>query len=320
MPSFAYEVRSELVNVVNFNSCCNKAQLNAMLKISAEVNEAGNRIDFISTNAAVARKVLILVKKVYKDIKTEVAVIRHKKFRTTHRYVIRIFLSAKTKPLLKAMKSYKFPIEPCCENAYLRGLFLACGSVNRPEAQYHLEIFTSSEETAKFIEKNMRKLGFPARTFARMDKFVVYMKDFDSICDFLYVIKAENAVERFEVARNLKDVKANVNRLINCETANLQRAVDASQKQIKDIKKVYRLKLTLPDELKEVAEARMENPDMTMPELAKKIFLSVSNFKHRMHKIHLLANPRDAFKPKKKKRGRKPKKKIEVDEISEIEI
>ena len=308
MPSFAYEVRSELVNVANYNRCCNIAQLNAMLKIGAEVNGAGNRIDFSSTNAAIARKVLTLVKKVYKDVKTEVAVIRHKKFRTTHRYVIRIFLSPKTQPLLKAIQSSKFPVESCCENAYLRGLFMVGGSVNRPEApQYHLEISASSAQTAKFIQKNMIKLGFSVGMFKRLDKYVVYMKAFDTICDFLYLIKADKAEERYEIARNLKDVRANVNRVINCETANLQKAVNAAQRQIRDIKIAYKMDFPLREDLKEAAEARMENPEVAMTELAKKLFISVSSFKQKMKEIHQLVNPDDNFKPK-MKRGRKPKK------------
>lgn len=308
MPSFAYEVKSELVIASNYRSCCRAAQLNAMLKVGAEVNEAGNRIDFTSTNAAISRRVLSLVKKVYKDVKTEVAVIRDKKFRTTHRYVIRIFLNSQTQPLLKAMQSNKFPQESCCCNAYLRGLFLACGSVNRPESYYHLEIFTNSKNTAKFIEKNMRHMGFPVNSFQRKDKFVVYMKEFDSICDFLYIIKAEKAVERFEVARNIKDVRANVNRIINCETANLQKAIDAAQRQIKSIKTIYEMGLELDDDLKEVAEIRMQNPEATMKELAEKIFISLSSFKSKMNKIHLLADPKGENKPMKRKRKRKKKK------------
>ena len=305
MPSFAYEVKSELVNVLNYSRCCDTAQLNAMLKVGAEIN--GNRIDFTSTNAAVARKVLKLVKLLYKDVKTEVAVIRNKKFRIINRYVVRIFLDTQNAPLFKAMQTNKFPLEEHCQNAYLRGLFLACGSVNRPESAYHLEIFTSSEANAKFIMKNMKKLGFSANYFERQDKFIVYMKSFDMICDFLYLIKADNAVERLEVAQNVKEVRINVNRIINCETANLQRSINAAQKQIKDIRIVKELGLPLNDNLKEVADIRLSNPDASIPELANKIFISPSCFKHRMFKIHLMANPKERYRYNQKMKKKKLK-------------
>lgn len=287
MPSFAYEVKSELANISNYKLCCNIAQLNGMLKVGAVLN--GNRIDFISSNAMVARKVLKLVKKSYLDAKTEVAVIRNKKFRSNNTYVVRIFLDSNTHSLFKAMQNNKFPDENCCQKAYLRGLFLACGTVNRPESYYHLEIFTTSEPTAKFIEKNMRKIGFNARTFERKDKFVVYLKEFESICDFLYIINAKSAVERFEVAQNVKEVRANVNRIINCETANMQRAINAAQKQIKDIKIIDAMGEKLDDKLREAADARLQYPELTIPEVAEKIFVSASCFKHRMFQIHLIA-------------------------------
>ena len=300
MPSFAYEVKSELANIINYSRCCDIAQLNAMLKVSAEL--IGNRIDFNTTNAAIARKLLKLIKNVYRDAKTEVAVIRNKKFRITNRYVVRIFLDERTLPLFKEMQRNKFPVESCCQNAYIRGLFLACGSVNRPESSYHLEIFTNLESTAKFIAKNMKRMGFNAKYFERIDKFVVYLKEFDMICDLLYLIGAKGAVERFEVAQNVKEVKINVNRIINCETANLQRSINAAQKQLRDIRIIYELGLPLDERLEEAAKIRLQNPDANLSELASKIFTSVSCLKHRMKKIHLIANPIEYQSKEKKKR------------------
>ena len=105
MPSFAYEVKSELTNIKNLNECCNTAQLNGMLKVGAEL--IANRIDFNTNNAAVARNLLKLIKLVCADAKTEVAVIRNKKFRVSNRYVIRILLNENTAPLFKEMKVNK---------------------------------------------------------------------------------------------------------------------------------------------------------------------------------------------------------------------
>lgn len=288
MPSFSYEVKSELANVANYRRCCDAAQLNAMFKVGANLN--GNKIEFNSNNAMVARKVLKLIRRVYTGAQTEVAVIRNKKFRSRNRYIIRIFKSPLTKNLFKAMESNKFPDEACCQNAYLRGLFLTSGSVNRPESRhYHIEIIVPTEEIAKFIVKNLKKLDFPARSFERQNTFVIYFKEFDMICDFLYIIEAKTAVERFEVAQNLKEVRANVCRLVNCETANLQCAINAAQKQLQDIRTIRAAGQNLDAKLNEVAEARLKFPELNMRELAEKIFVSTSCVKQRMRKIHMIA-------------------------------
>ncbi len=291
MPSFSYDVKSELLNIVNFSKCCNFAQLNGMLKVGAVINEDGNRIDFMSVNAAISRKVLTLIKKTYPRAKTSVAVIRYKKFRASHRYLVRIFVDNYTKPLLTAMQNNKFPKEICCQNTYIRGLFLACGSVNSPESkQYHFEISARSQQIAKFIAKNLRKIDFPVKIYKRNENHIIYLKNHDFICDILYIMNAENAVQRFEVAQNVKEVRANVNRIINCETANLQKAIEAAQRQIKDIKIIYELGLQLDDSLKETAECRLQNPEASMPELAEKLFVSTSLIKQRMIKIHKIAD------------------------------
>ena len=207
MPSFASDVKSELVNFVNYRKCCDKTQLNAMLKIRATLSE--NRIDFNSTNAAVTRKVLKLVKAVYSTAKTEVAVIRYKKFHLKNRYIIRIFRDAETQSLFEEMSINKFPDEDCCRNSYLRGLFMSAGTVNRPEKGYHLEINSNTEEVGKFVKKCLSQSGFGVGLFQRKERFVAYLKTFEDICDFLYLIHAHSAVDRFEAAQNLKEVKCN---------------------------------------------------------------------------------------------------------------
>lgn len=288
MPSFAYEVKDELARVKNANKCCNFTELTAMLKIGAEIYDS--RIDFINTNAAVARKVLKLIKAIYNDIHTEVAVIRNKKFRTFNRYVVRIFLTSETKSLFNTLNNNSLPRESCCQCAYFRGMFMAGGSINKPESKYHLEIVVHSKSNAKAVLKNLQKMGFPFRLFERQDNFVVYIKEGDTICDLLYMVKADRAAERFEVAQNLKEVRAQVNRIVNCETANLQKSIDAAHRQIKDINLIMEQKIELIDELKLTAEARLKYPDASIPELATKLFMSTSGLKHRFARIHKIAS------------------------------
>ena len=297
MPSFASDVKSELVNFVNYRKCCDKTQLNAMLKIRATLSE--NRIDFNSTNAAVTRKVLKLVKAVYSTAKTEVAVIRYKKFHLKNRYIIRIFRDAETQSLFEEMSINKFPDEDCCRNSYLRGLFMSAGTVNRPEKGYHLEINSNTEEVGKFVKKCLSQSGFGVGLFQRKERFVAYLKTFEDICDFLYLIHA---------ARNLKEVRSQVNRIVNCETANLQRSVNAAQQQIQDIKIICaneKLFKKMDEKMKETAEMRLKFPELNISEIAEKMFLSASGLKYRFKKIHLLANPKDRWKEFAKKRKKK---------------
>ena len=286
MPSFTYELKSELVRIKHLSIIDEAAELKALLKVGAQVSD--NKIDFLNTNAAVARRVLSLVKKIYPNVKTAIAVIRTKKLRKTNQYLVRIFQNAQfgliTEEILKN-KNIKSPEKKEIRASYLRGAFLANGSINRPEAQYHLEIKTTTKTIAKIIEKLMKSVGVPAKIYERKGNYVVYTKNFEAICDFLYVIKAYEALEKFEIAQNLKEVKAQVNRIVNCETANLQKAVDAAQRQIQIITTLQEKGIKLSSALKETAKVRLENPSATMPELAEKLFISTSGLKHRMKKI-----------------------------------
>ena len=104
--------------------------------------------------------------------------------------------------------------------------------MNRPEASYHLELVTPSYAFADLLHSLMRRFDFPAGITDRRDVYVVYLKEGDAVADFLGMMQAEKSVEKFEVARNLKEVRGQVNRLVNCETANLQKAVDAAGRQL----------------------------------------------------------------------------------------
>ena len=287
MQSFSYEVKNELIRVVEVKECCLQSELTALLKIGSVIY--GNRIEFTNSNAAVARRVLKLVKLIYSGINTEVAVIRTKKLRKINRYVVRIFLSQQTEKLLEDLKSKGFPVSNCCRRAYLRGAFLAGGSINRPESQYRVEIAAPTRDKAMLAKKVMRKLNLIASIYERKEKFVVYLKEFESILDFLYLIKAETAVEKFEVARNIKEVRMQVNRLVNCETANLQKMIDSNQRQLEDINIIRSHKIKLNAALESTIDARIKNPDMSISELAPLLFLSKSGLKYRMRRLHEIA-------------------------------
>lgn len=153
------------------------------------------------------------------------------------------------------------------EKALIRGSFLGSGSINNPEKIYHLEILYSSEKNVDYIidilkkyDVNMKKLNSTA-----------YLKDGEEISKFLAFIGANSAVLKFEEIRVIRDMRNNVNRLVNCETANLNKTINAALKQIEDIKFIKNMKKfnELPPNVQELANLRLENPDMPLAELGK---------------------------------------------------
>lgn len=305
MASFASEVKNELSRIFYEKECCKKAELTALLRLSGSLftNDAGVfGIKFTSNNAAVARKTLSLVREVNPNIPAKVSKEKSLKLRKRPGYNIIISPSNESQKLLNSLGFVTlegFSIERenhslrkiCCQKAYLRGAFLATGSVNKPEAEYHLELSTISQTFAKFLLDIMKKLDFPAKMTDRKEEYVVYLKEGEAILDFLGMMQADFAAERFEAARNLKEVRSQVNRIVNCETANLSKTVAASLKQVESINKLKKLNIldTLKIELQETAKARLDNPELSLSELAALLSVSKSALTHRMKKLNELA-------------------------------
>ena len=174
------------------------------------------------------------------------------------------------------------------------GVFMGSGSINNPEKKYHLEIIFGNEENLKEIREILEKLGIKTKKMITANKKSIYIKEGEEISKFLALIGANKAVMRFEDVRIQKEMRGKVNRLVNCETANLNKTINASIEQIAAIKK---LKETgkfnkLNDNLKEIANLRLENPDMPLIELGKKLRQPVgkSGVNYRLKKIMELAN------------------------------
>ena len=175
----------------------------------------------------------------------------------------------------------------------LRGAFLGAGSINNPESKYHLEIILSTQTNMETIIEILMHFEIEAKRLERKNGYSVYIKDGEQISNFLALIGATNAMLKFEGIRVVKDMRNNINRKVNYETANLNKTVNAAVKQInaiKELKKDGRFK-TLPDSLKELAEIRLENPDLSLQELGKMLSTPVgkSGVNHRLNKIMELA-------------------------------
>ena len=175
------------------------------------------------------------------------------------------------------------------EKAFIRGTFLGSGTINNPEKKYHLEIFLKNLETAKYIIEILRKYSIDFKILERSKKYAIYTKEGEEISKFLALMGASASVLKFEEIRVYRDIKNNINRKVNCETANLNKIVNSSVKQINDIKYIKeRVKFNeLSEQLKEIAIVRIENPDMSLEELGKllKKPIGKSGVNHRLRKI-----------------------------------
>ena len=180
------------------------------------------------------------------------------------------------------------------KKAFIRGSFLGSGSINDPNKKYHIEISLENKEYANILKNILNEFDITFKELERKSSYSLYSKDGEEISKFLALIGASKAVINFEEIRVISDIRNNVNRKVNCETANLNKTVNAAVRQIEDIKFIYKSKAEdkLSDNLKEIANLRMENPDISLVELGKllKEPIGKSGVNHRLKKIQEIAN------------------------------
>ena len=182
---------------------------------------------------------------------------------------------------------------PCCRRAFIRGAFLAAGSISDPERFYHFEIACTVRAKAEQLQAIIATFGIDARIVVRKKYYVVYIKEGSQIVDILNVMEAPVALMELENIRILKEMRGQVNRQVNCETANINKTVSAAVRQIEDI--VYIRDTvgldSLPPNLEEIAKARLEKPEATLKELGESLESPVgkSGVNHRLRKLSILA-------------------------------
>lgn len=302
--SFAALTKKELTQL-EASPCCAKAELAALIRMNGSIQFGNNRfvLDVVTENAAIARRIYLLVKE-YFQAHAELLVQKKMRLKKNNVYIVRLPQNAKE--ILESLQIYGagtfsqgIPKETvkksCCKRAYLRGAFLAGGSVNHPESNsYHLEIFSLYQEHCTDLSALANKFQMNSRCIERKKGFVMYMKEVEKITEFLSLIGAHQALLYFEDIRIVKDMRNSVNRLVNCETANLNKTVSAAIKQIENIKLIERgLGLDqLPDKLREVAELRLKYPDLNLAELGEMLpsgKVSKSGINHRLRKLNEIA-------------------------------
>ncbi len=181
----------------------------------------------------------------------------------------------------------------CCKRAYLRGAFLGAGSVSDPEKGYHLEFVNPSIKHAEFLQEVMTTLEMEPKVVPRKNNYVLYLKEGTQIVDLLNIMGAHIALMELENVRIVKEVRNNVNRIVNCETANLKKTVSAAVRQMQDIEYVQNTIgiSALPENLQQVATYRLEYPSSTLKELGELLNPPVgkSGVNHRLKKISEIA-------------------------------
>lgn len=287
--------------------CCKEAELAALTRMNGAVSLARQSyvLDVQTENAAIARRMYTLIKSLY-PYPIKLLVRKKMKLKKNNVYIVRIADGAKEmladldilqEPFaLVRTISPKYLKKKCCKRAYLRGAFLAGGSVNNPEtSSYHLEIANAYQEHNDALCALMNTFDLHARILERRNGYISYIKEAEKITDFLNYTGAHQALLKFEDVRVMRDMRNSVNRLVNCETANLNKTIGAAFRQVENIRYIDEMVglAALPDKLQEIAKLRVEHQEVSLKELGELVSgnkISKSGINHRLKKIDQFAD------------------------------
>lgn len=306
MASYASEVKKELTMLeVHYEHA--RVELAALLRMNGSIAIQNHQFVLSATteNPVIARRIYSLLKQNY-SVEAELSVRKKMKLKKNNEYIVR--LKNDTDRILKdlgILSANGFQIKTDVSEdiltedqrmrSYLRGAFLASGSVNNPEtSRYHLEIYSLYESHNNDLLKMMNNFNLNARTTKRRNGYIVYLKEAEKIAEFLLVVGASNSMMKFEDIRIVRDMRNSVNRLVNCENANINKTISAATRQIDNIQYLANsVGLdSLPEKLREIAELRLQNPEISLKELGEKVpsgAISKSGINHRLRKINEIA-------------------------------
>ena len=302
--SYASEVKKELTGLqVHLDNA--KAELMALIRMNGSLGIANrNMILNVQTESpAIARRIYSLLKQFY-QVESEIVVRRKMKLKKNNQYVVRLRYHAQEilsdLGILEGFQiKEKVPMallkDDLMIRSYLRGAFLAGGSVNNPEtSRYHLEIYSLYEEHNEMIAQMINRYRLNARTTARRSGYIVYLKEAEKIAEFLQLIGATNGMLKFENIRIVRDMRNSVNRLVNCENANMDKVANASNRQIENIRLIDSMVGldSLPEKLREIAETSLAHQEVSLKELGVLVPggpISKSGVNHRLRKLNAYA-------------------------------
>ena len=302
--SFTTRIKNELSNIYD-NQNTNRSELSAILRNSYNVEE--RKLEIVTENSTVCKHIYTLFKEIYNiTVKTGY---KNTKFSKNRLYTITISdkldLILKDLEVVNENKEYKetpsvYFLEAEDEKrAYLKGIFLMCGSINDPKtSMYHLEFSIDRLEEAIFISNLLNEFNLNSRIIPRDKGYMVYLKEAEKIGDFLRIISASNAVMYYEDIRIYRDHKNMTNRLNNCEQANFEKSMQSASKQIEDINIILETlgKEFLDEKLESVVTYRLKYPEVSMQELSEIMtyetgkLITKSGLNHRFRKLKEMAN------------------------------
>ena len=307
MASFASLVKKELTQLEVHPEHA-KAELSALIRMNGSLTLMAHRfvLNIQTENPAIARRIYSLIRQVYHH-EANLVVHRKMKLKKNYQYIVRLtegvndilsdlsILDPDTMAISTTVPASVLK-EPQRMRSYLRGAFLASGSVNNPEtSRYHLEIYSLYDNHNAGILKMMNHFNLNARTVERRSGYIVYLKEAEKIANFMSLIGATNSMLQFENVRIVRDMRNSVNRLVNCENANMNKIANASTRQIENIKLIEDTVglASLPDKLREIAQTRLNHQEVSLKELGQLVPggpISKSGVNHRLRKLNAYAD------------------------------
>ena len=305
--SFATGVKDDLTRVLSSKPCCRKAELAAFLRLSGNVrfSEGEVSLSMRTENTAVARKIFMLIKEC--GLVTQLTMLRKARLKKKPLLSLRVPPQEKLPAFLcglslldetgrwlgfSALPAANLSKSECCKRAYLRGAYLAVGYISRPEGAYHLEFGLPDLRFALFLQKLLADFSIQAKLTRRKGLIILYLKDAEQISLLLNIMGSHRSMLEFESLRVDKGLRNQINRLVNCDKANVDKTVTASLKQIE------RLRLieagpgfnSLKPTLKEVALLRLQHPEASLSELSDLSGLGRSAINHRLRRLLEIAD------------------------------
>ena len=308
--SFSIKVKNELANHISNATHCRIAELAALISMcgSVMIDENNNyKIRIKTETQPTAEKIKKLLWKTFK-VDVDISTRENAYSKVGRTYTLLVGDHQQALKILQATKlinenneiGENFSItnnivimKDCCKRAFIRGAFMAAGSISDPNKSYHFEIKCNSEKKANQLIELLENYNIDGKMVARKGGYVVYIKEGEGIVDVLNVMEAHVSLMEMENVRILKGMSNYYNRQVNCETANIKKTVATSVRQIDDIDFIIQNKGTdyLPEKLQDIAWVRKENPDASLQELGEMLVppLGKSGVNHRLRKICQIA-------------------------------
>ena len=303
--SYASDVKKELTGITVHEKNA-RAELMALIRMNGSIGLANHAmiLNVQTESPAIARRIYSLIKQLYK-VESDILVRKKMKLKKNNTYVVR--LRHHVQEILGDLAildgfqiKERVPLDLLTDDlmirSYLRGAFLAGGSVNNPEtSRYHLEIYSLYEEHNEMIAEMINRYDLNARTTNRRSGYIVYLKEAEKIANFLQLIGATTSMLEFENIRIVRDMRNSVNRLVNCENANMDKVANAANRQVENIMLIEATVglSSLPEKLRAIAETRLAHQEVSLKELGTLVPggpISKSGVNHRLRKLNAYAD------------------------------